>query len=267
VNKLIPVTGIGIHCRYVQLISLRALNIVHDSGIPFVVQHTINGYPKSLEYSVVDVDRSIANVQRLSETYGPRICVWRYDTIVVTSETPIDFHLYQFERIAKSLKSHVDEVVVSFVHLYAKTLRNMKWAEKEFNFEWMEIDIDSKRTLARKLVEIAKAHNMKLSICSQREYLIEGASDARCVDADRLQDIAGRPLNAELKGNRKECGCFASRDIGEYDTCPHGCVYCYAVQNRELAQRQFKEHDPNSEFLFAPEGTVKEAPQAKTLFD
>ncbi|HEY6540039.1 MAG TPA: DUF1848 family protein, partial [Ktedonobacteraceae bacterium] len=52
-----------------------------------------------------------------------------------------------------------------------------------------------------------------------------------------------------------ECGCFASRDIGEYDTCPHGCVYCYAVQNRDLALRRYRAHDPASEFLFAPEHT------------
>ena len=36
------------------------------------------------------------------------------------------------------------------------------------------------------------------------------------------------------------------------DTCPHGCVYCYAVLNRSLAQENFKQHDPNDEFLFRP---------------
>ena len=40
--------------------------------------------------------------------------------------------------------------------------------------------------------------------------------------------------------------------IGEYDTCPHGCVYCYAVQNQELAKRRFRAHDPTSEYLVAP---------------
>lgn len=54
----------------------------------------------------------------------------------------------------------------------------------------------------------------------------------------------------QVKGARKECGCFASIDIGEYDTCPHGCVYCYAVNNRKLAQARFRDHDPLGEFLF-----------------
>jgi hypothetical protein len=35
-------------------------------------------------------------------------------------------------------------------------------------------------------------------------------------------------------------------------------VYCYAVQNRELAQGRFKQHDPLSEFLFAPASGTEE---------
>jgi hypothetical protein len=72
---------------------------------------------------------------------------------------------------------------------------------------------------------------------------------ARCVDAARLSDIADRPVAAKQKGNRPGCDCAASRDIGAYDTCPHGCVYCYAVQNRERAQARFKAHDPDDPML------------------
>ena len=108
--------------------------------------------------------------------------------------------------------------------------------------------------LVEELAQIAKSHGMQLKICSQKDFLTEGVEEARCVDADRLERVSGRSLTgkAKLKGNRKECGCFASRDIGEYDTCPHGCVYCYAVHNRDLALSRFKEHDATSEFLFPP---------------
>ncbi len=61
---------------------------------------------------------------------------------------------------------------------------------------------------------------------------------------------------APIKGNRPECACHLSRDIGAYDTCPHGCVYCYAVRNRELALSRYREHDPADEFLYRQ--TVKE---------
>ena len=57
-----------------------------------------------------------------------------------------------------------------------------------------------------------------------------------------------------MLGNRPDCECHESRDIGEYDTCPHGCVYCYAVRNHGAARDRHRDHDPESEFLFDPRG-------------
>ena len=171
--------------------------------------------------------------------------------------TPKQFHLANFERLARQLSGSTDEVVISFAHGYQKTLRNMNWAAREFGFSWEDPSLDEKRELAIQLVEIARAHGMQLSICAQRNCLVPGAADARCMDARRLEDVSGLRVDAIVKGNREECGCFASRDIGEYDTCPHGCVYCYAVLNRALAQRRYKEHDPTSEFLFKPQQVVE----------
>lgn len=239
---------------------LRHLPEIRQRGFPFVVQYAINGYPRSLEYAVVDAKRSVEHVRRVAEEYGARVCVWRYDTIVISSETPIEFHLRNFESLAAALEGAVDEVVISFVQLYRKTLRNMNWAAAEFGFSWEDPPDDEKRKLASDLVAIATARGMRLSVCSQRNLIVAGAEDARCIDAARLGNVAGRRIGAALRGMRKECGCYASRDIGEYDTCPHGCVYCYAVQNRELAQRRYREHRPDSEFLFEPAGAVTEAP-------
>lgn len=229
---------------------LEHLPRIRERGFAFVVQHTINAYPKALEYSVVNATESVEHLRRISAAFGLRAAVWRYDTILMSSLTPIDFHLHNFSRLARDLEGVTDEVVISFAHVYKKTRRNMEWAAREFGFDWHDPTADEKRQLVARLVEIASVHGMTLSICSQRDFLIEGAQDARCVDAQRLEDVGGNAIRATQQGNRKECGCFASRDIGEYDTCPHGCVYCYAVLNRELAQRRFKEHDPESEFLF-----------------
>ncbi|MBI3470309.1 MAG: DUF1848 family protein, partial [Candidatus Solibacter usitatus] len=55
---------------------------IRRRGYPFVVQYSINGYPRTLEFSVVDAAKSIEHMKALSGEYGPRVPVWRYDTVV-----------------------------------------------------------------------------------------------------------------------------------------------------------------------------------------
>lgn len=246
------------------------LKEVHERGYRFIIQHTLNSYPRALEFSVVDAGRSVQHLHEVAEAYGPRVCVWRYDTIVLSSLTPADFHRANFEKLCAAIQGATDEVVVSFANLYQKTLRNMNWAAENFGFTWHDPPADEKRALLADLIPIANAHGMQLTICSQPDLVVPGAAEAHCIDARRLEEVSGRTIRAELRGARKECGCFASRDIGEYDTCPHGCVYCYAVQNRELAQRRFREHDVSSEFLFPVGNAAHESPAPdpqRRLFD
>jgi hypothetical protein len=229
---------------------LKHLPEVKERGFPFILQHTINGYPRALEQAVVDTPRAVEHLRQVSDTFGPRVCVWRYDTIINSSLTPREYHIETFSRLAKSLEGATDEVVISFAHLYQKTLRNMEKAAKEHGFTWSDPGDEWKKALGTELASIASAHRIRLTVCSQPQFIMPGCYEARCVDADRLADVVGSPVKACLKGNRKECGCFESRDIGEYDTCPHGCVYCYAVRKQDLARARYKQHDTLGETLF-----------------
>lgn len=231
---------------------------IQQRGFPFIVQYCINGYPKITELSVVDASKSIENMRRLADNCGPRVAVWRYDPILFSSITSIDFHRRNFENLAKALHGTTDEVVVSFAQLYKKTLRNIKLSSEEFGFSLEEPEDEIKYNFASELAQIAETYEFKLAMCSQKQFLAPGVTNAKCIDAKRLAEISGKMIIAEQKGNRTDCGCFASKDIGEYDSCPHGCVYCYAVQNRKIAQARYKQHDPNSEFLFAPKGYLPE---------
>jgi hypothetical protein len=243
---------------------------VKERGFPFIIQHTINGYPRALEQAVVNAPKAVEHFRRVADTFGPRRCVWRYDTIINSSLTPRELHVETFSRLAQSLAGATDEVVVSFAHLYRKTLRNMEQAATEHHFTWSDPADDWKRALTAELASIAAVHRIRLTLCSQPQFIVPGCGEARCVDATRLADITGKPLNTCLKGNRKECGCYESRDIGEYDTCPHGCVYCYAVQNHDLAKSRFQRHDPQADSLFPlPPDAVEPATDSNQpgLFD
>ena len=41
---------------------------------------------------------------------------------------------------------------------------------------------------------------------------------------------------------RLSCGCIMSKDIGEYNTCPHLCHYCYANTNNAAAMENCKRY-------------------------
>jgi len=238
---------------------LPALAEVRGAGLPFVVQYTVTSYPRPLENSVIEAARSLDLIRRVVAEHGRRAVVWRYDPIVFSSETPGDFHRAAFARLAADLAGTVDEVVVSFANIYRKTARHMTEAARAHGFDWWDPADDDKRALVAALARLAAAAGMRLTICSQEPYTLPRAPGAACVDARRLEDVAAgwgtpRPVRAKPKGNRPGCLCFESRDIGEYDTCPHGCVYCYAVNSRTLAKRRFRDHDPQSEFLFPPPG-------------
>ena len=176
----------------------------------------------------------------LATEFGPRVGVWRYDPVVSTSATPPDWHLGNFTRLADRLAGATDEVVISFAHIYRKTRSNMDTASRLHGFGWDDPSDDAKRELIGRLVAVAADRDMRLTLCSQEAYLVPGSAPARCIDAERLSDVAGRPVTARRKGNRPGCMCSESRDIGDYDTCPHGCVYCYAVRTPALARRRHR---------------------------
>ena len=215
----------------------RALAAVAAQGKPFVVQYTIIGYPRAIDANVIDSKLAIANARVIAERYGPRVVVWRYDPILLTPETETDWHRANFAQLADALAGVTDEVVVSFAQLYAKSARNLAKA----GLTWRLPDLQEQAALVTDLRDMASTRGIALSLCTQPDLsAASGAPGARCVDAARLATIAGRPIAAALKGNRAGCLCAESRDIGAYDSCVHGCRYCYAVGDHDAVQRRMR---------------------------
>lgn len=229
-----------------------ALDAVSARATPFVVQQTITGLPTALERSVIPPERAVAQVRDVARRWGARAAVWRYDPVVVTSLTPPDWHRATFAGLAAALDGAVDEVVVSFVQPYRKTARNLDAAARRHRFTWRDPETGEKRALLAGLADIAAGHGMRLTLCTQPDLLgTPGAAPARCIDAARLSDVAGRMVGARTKGNRPGCLCAESRDIGAYDTCPHGCAYCYAVADHAKARRHMRGRDATADSLAA----------------
>jgi hypothetical protein len=225
---------------------------LHRSDRPFVVHFTITGYPTALDRATIPAAAAVRQVRDLAAAFGPRALVWRYDPIVFSTITPPAHHRAAFARLAAALEGAVDEAVVSFAHMYAKTRRNLEAAARAYGFSWRDPEAAEKQALLGDLAAIAADHGMRLTVCGQPDLRVAGTVEARCIDAERLSDVAGAAVRALQKAHRTACGCWASKDIGAYDTCVHGCVYCYAVNTRGQAKDRRRRHDPAGSFLVDP---------------
>lgn len=212
---------------------------------PFVVQFTVTGYPRALDAHTVRAEVAIGQIRSLAAEFGPRAAVWRYDPVVFSSLADAEAHPARFARLAASLRGAVDECVVSVMHPYAKTARRLEAAARDAGFTWRDPEIAEKRALLARLAEIAGSEGIRLTLCSQPALMSPEAPGASCVDAVRLSDVAGREIRARQKGNRPGCLCAESRDIGAYDSCAHGCVYCYAVSDHAKAAERARSGAPD----------------------
>jgi hypothetical protein len=227
----------------------RHLSTIRALGFPFYVQFTVTGYPRPLEPRVPRAEEALAQIGDTARRFGSRAVVWRYDPVLFTSLTPPEWHVANFDRLARALAGRVDEVTVSFAFLYRKTRARLARVARAAGISWRDPDDDEKRAFMARLAALAAERGLTATLCTGPFYRPLDMAAARCVDAARLSDVAGRPIAARVKGNRPGCFCAESRDIGAYDTCAQGCVYCYAVASPLRARQAVATHDPGDEQL------------------
>lgn len=203
---------------------------------PFVVQYTVTGYPALLERGVPPASHAIREILSIVGQHGTGTVVWRYDPVIWTAETDAEFHRRNFRRLADELAGTVDEVTFSAATLYAKSRRNLKRHAPDLPVD--DPGDERKAELLSELADIAVERDMTPTLCSQPLLLHGALRPAKCVDAERLQRIAGTGFRFREKGNRDGCACAESRDIGAYDSCAHGCLYCYAVNDHERVRER-----------------------------
>lgn len=93
----------------------------------------------------------------------------------------------------------------------------------------------------------ATEHGMGIVSCAEEIDLIQyGIRNGRCIDDEYIRDVFGIRVGCLKDPNQRQaCQCVISKDVGAYDTCLHGCQYCYAVSSHAVAKRNASRHDPN----------------------
>lgn len=212
----------------------------------YYFQFTLNAYGKDIEANVPNKnDIIIPAFKDLSKRIGAERVIWRYDPILLTSKYTIDYHVKYFEEIAKRLSGYTHKCVISFLDLYRNTKTNMK------KLDLLPLEEKEMFELAMRLVEIAHKYNLTVESCAERINLDQfGIAHGHCIDCNLFERLLGQKLDlGKDKNQREECGCMASIDIGMYNTCKNGCIYCYANFSSNTVTNNFGLHDPKSPLI------------------
>jgi len=217
----------------------------------FYFQFTLNAYGSDVEPNVPSKNKIIIPAfQELSKAVGREKVIWRYDPIFFNGIYTMEYHCKYFKVLAAKLGDYTEKCTVSFLDLYRNTTRNIKplniWQEKqEQRFEIME-----------RFSEIAKEFGFYIDTCAEDFDLSQfGITHAHCIDKERLERIGECKLSIEKDPNQRlECGCVASIDIGAYNTCKNGCLYCYANYSQNTVIKNTQKHNPQSPLLFGEVG-------------
>jgi hypothetical protein len=211
---------------------------LQDRGHCFTFLYTANNYPTFLEPEVPQWSHTLKTMEYIARFFPRAVIRWRYDTIVITDVLDRAWHMQNFSLLCREIAPFSSECIFSFCDYYKKTARNM---ERRVPSHYRPGESECKE-MAEEMAQVARSCGMVLSSCAHDGLVSDAVAKARCIHPEvllRVVDSAERAdavKHMKAAPSRKECGCAASRDIGAYDTCLHGCVYCYANTNPDVSR-------------------------------
>lgn len=213
----------------------------------YYFQFTLTAYDKDVEPNIPSKNNIIIPAfQQLSKSIGKEKVIWRYDPIFFNDRYTMEYHCKYFRVLAAKLGDYTEKCTVSFLDFYRNTSRNTQ--PLKIHPESKEQQIE----LMQRFSEIAKEYGFYIDTCSEAIELDRfGITHAHCIDRERFERIGKCKLAVGKDQNqRPECGCIASIDIGTYNTCKNGCLYCYANYSHNTVMRNTQVHNPLSPLLF-----------------
>lgn len=231
----------------------RYLDEIDELGYKYYFQYTITPYKKDLEEEVQDKKEIVETFKNLSEKIGSEKVILRYDPVILSDNYTIDFHKKAFARLCDLLAPYTKKIVFSFLDDYKKISKNIK----QLNIK--EISAEEMCIMAEYFADTAKKYNLKIESCAEQIDLERfGINHGKCIDNELIEKITGYKLSVGRDNQRNACGCIKCIDIGEYNTCMHKCLYCYANINKDAAFKNNKLHDKFSPLLIGDVDTLKD---------
>lgn len=233
---------------------LSKLKELDTLGMSYYFQFTITPYGlpykgtsfgKIMEANLREKSEIIRTFQDLSERLGRTRVLWRYDPIILNDALTEEYHLEQFTTLCRELSGYTEICTISFADTYRKLSSTVK--EQVLH----EISRDQMHRLSAAFSDIAARKGITVRACCEAIDLSrDGVLPASCIDRETVEKICGHAVKVQRdKSQRPNCGCMKSVDIGAYNTCLNGCIYCYANHSRASIDRNSSRHDPASPIM------------------
>ncbi|AZR72463.1 hypothetical protein BBF96_03140 [Anoxybacter fermentans] len=210
--------------------------------------YTITGLSGIFEERVPPIEKTIPSFKELAKRTSSKQVEWRFDPIVLTNITPPEFYRKKFLQIASRLEGYTHRCYFSFATIYDKVKRNFKKLKKK-GIQLMEPDLKLWRQLADELASLGRRYGIQLYSCCNDFLISDMVKKGRCIDGEHLSQLFNLNKKFHTYPTREGCGCAKCVDLGVYDTCPHGCIYCYANVNKQITWKNYKAHSPEEELL------------------
>lgn len=247
---------------------IQHLSEIDDKGINYYFQFTVNDYAaERLEPHVPSLSQRVETFCALAEKVGRKRVIWRFDPLILTDKLSVDHLLDRIAGVAGKVRAYTERLVISFadIAVYSKVRNNLK----REHVDYREFTADQMIDFAERLQTMNRAWGLKIATCAEAVALEpHGIEHNRCIDDRLMVDVFGQDrklmeflgYEADLfstpsrpymkdKGQRKECGCIVSKDIGVYDTCRHLCAYCYANTSCRAVENNMRKHRDNSDSI------------------
>lgn len=227
---------------------IRYLDLLESRGYNYYFQFTLNDYPKIFEPNVPPIEERIEIFREMSNKIGNKKVIWRYDPIILSSITDIDYHLDKIYNISHKLKGCTQRLIISFLDYYGKVKNRLNKLSKAEGIEILDIvDINNNDKLLKLLSEINKISegiNLNVFTCAERIELDQtGIKHGSCIDIELINNLFHiNKYYLKDKYQRKECLCAESVDMGVYDTCKFQCNYCYANSSSKMIRANIERH-------------------------
>jgi hypothetical protein len=242
-------------------------------GFGYFFLFTLNDYERErLEPNIPRLKDRIRTFIRLSKRIGPGRVIWRFDPLLLSDSISIDDILERIRFIGDQIHPFTRRLVISFIDIkkYGKVQRNLAAVGGQGIRECTDEEVTK---IAKGLSSLSDYWGIPISACGERRDLTDyGITRGQCIEYDLLtNEFSHDPVlmnfisvpyqttfsdTGILKdpsryfkdpGQRGTCRCIVSKDIGQYSSCPHGCLYCYANSSVALAIRNYQSHRHDAE--------------------